>query len=330
MRIDRRNDLSLRLLEVFGALMIRGTTVAAAEDLGISQPSVSNAIRQLEAQVGFLLFERERQRMVPTDAAMTLFREVAPLFDQLRRVEARVRDVRSGSVGKLRIMATPPLGRTVVPRAFSTLMAARPGLRVQYDVRRMQNVIEEVAPGAAEIGLCLGLETYPGVSVETLRVDRMVAVMRRDHALGAHAVIGPDDLIDCALIGLDRNSHLGLAMQTAFEKVGAPYLPQAEVRYCHTAAVLAEACNGVAVVDSYTASFLPNTRLIHRPFVPPIAIPACLITREGRDPSRVAAEFRAAILVALSERRRGPADRSARVMPEPSPPPPIPFVAARL
>ncbi|WP_299820397.1 LysR family transcriptional regulator [uncultured Jannaschia sp.] len=300
MKIARRNDLSLRLLEVFGTLMIHETTVAAAAELGISQPSVSNAIRQLEAQVGFALFGRERQRMIPTEAAMSLFREVAPLFDQLRSVEARVRDLRSGAVGKLRIMATPPLGHTIVPRAFSTLMRARPGLQVQYDVRRMQYVIEEIAFGSAEVGLCLGLESYPGVSVEVLCIDRMVAVMRRDHPLCAHAVVGPRDLDAHALIGLDRDSHLGLAVQTAFERAGAPYLPQAEVRYCHTAAVLADACNGVAVVDSYTASFLPNTQLTHRPFGPPISIPACLITREGHKLSRVAEDFRAAILDTLA------------------------------
>ena len=60
MKIARRNDLSLRLLEIFGTLMLRQTTVAAAEELGISQPSVSTAIKQLEEQLGFELFEREK------------------------------------------------------------------------------------------------------------------------------------------------------------------------------------------------------------------------------------------------------------------------------
>ena len=299
MRIDRRNDLSLRLLETFGALMIHGTTVSAAEALGISQPSVSNGIRQLEEQLGFALFARERQRMVPTEAALNLFREVGPLFEQLRSVEARMRDLRSGAVGQLRIIATPPLGHTVLPRALSRLMAARPGVRVQYDVRRLANVIEEVAFGQAELGVCLGLESYPGVAVEVMRRDRMVAVMRRGNPLAALSVIGPKDLQTGALIGLDRDSHLGLAVQKAFETAGASYVPQAEVRYCHTAAVLAGACDGVAVVDRYTASFLPNTDLTHRPFAPAITIPAVLILKEGRALSRVAEDFRVAILEAL-------------------------------
>ncbi|WP_306930046.1 helix-turn-helix domain-containing protein [Agrobacterium larrymoorei] len=47
-----KSDLSLRLLEIFDAIMRCGTTVEAAEQLGISQPAVSNGIRQLETQTG--------------------------------------------------------------------------------------------------------------------------------------------------------------------------------------------------------------------------------------------------------------------------------------
>lgn len=56
--IEQKPDISLRLLEIFGAMMRCETTVEAAEQLGISQPAVSNGIRQLENQLGVTLFER--------------------------------------------------------------------------------------------------------------------------------------------------------------------------------------------------------------------------------------------------------------------------------
>lgn len=60
-----RPELSVRSLEIFGALMVHQTMVATAAKLGISQPSVSAAIKQLEEQLGFSLFEREKKRMRP-------------------------------------------------------------------------------------------------------------------------------------------------------------------------------------------------------------------------------------------------------------------------
>lgn len=300
MKIARRNDLSLRLLEIFGSLMLRQTTVAAAEELGISQPSVSTAIKQLERQLGFALFQREKSRMIPTEDARVLFQEVEPLFEQLRSVETRVRDLRGGAVGKLRIMATPPLGHSVVPRALSAFLADRPGVTVQYDVRRMENVIDAVAVGAAEIGLCLGLDSHPGVAVEEMRPDRMLALMPMAHPLAACDVVTPPDLAKHRLIGLDRASRLGLLIQNAFDKTRTPYSPQVEVRYCHTAAVLAQACRGVAVVDRYTASFLPDIELTSRPFEPAIPVSACLIRRPDRVLSRIAQDFQQVFLQALS------------------------------
>lgn len=299
MKIARRNDLSLRLLEVFGTLMLCRTTTAAAEELGISQPSVSIAIKQLEGQLGFALFERAKKRLVPTDDARMLFAEVEPMFEQLRSVEARVRDLRGGATGKLRIMATPPLGHSVVPSALSAFLADRPAVTIQYDVRRMENVIDAVAIGAVDIGLCLGLDSHPGVTVHMLRKDRMVALMRPDHPLAALPVIRPADILPHRFIGLDRASSLGLSVQTAFSETRTPYRPQVEVRYCHTAAVLAHACQGVAVVDRYTAGFPPNIDLASRPFDPPIGVPACMLLRPGRPVSQLAVAFQAALREAL-------------------------------
>ncbi|MFT6224401.1 MAG: DNA-binding transcriptional LysR family regulator [Paracoccaceae bacterium] len=300
MKITRRNDLSLRLLEVFGTLMLSQTTVATAEELGISQPSVSLAIKQLEKQLGFELFERERKRMLPTNEARSLFQEIQPLFEQLRSVESRVRDLRGGTVGKLRIMATPPLGHSVVPGALSKFLEGRDGVTVQYDVRRMENVIDAVAIGAADIGLCLGLDTHPSVSVKVVSRDRMVAVMRPDHALAQLAVLRPGDFVARGFIGLDPASKLGSLVQNAFDAAQVPYTPQVEARYCHTAAVLAHSCNKIAIVDRYTAEFLPNMALTYRPFDPAISIGACVVSRPNRPLPRLAAEFEAVFIKALN------------------------------
>ena len=291
MKIKRRNDLSLRLLEIFGTLMVHQTTVATAAELGISQPSVSTAIKQLEDQLQVALFERHKKRMLPTSEARSLFEEVEPLFEQLRSVESRVRDLRGASTGKLRIMATPPLGHSVAPVALHAFLASRPRVTVQYDVRRMENVIDAVAIGAVDLGLVLGLDAHPGVVIRTLRTDRMVALIKPGHPLADLSVIAPSDAATHGFIGLDRASRLGLLLQTAFESARVPYTPQVEVRYCHTAAVLAQSGNRVAVVDPYTASFLPNMGLVKRAFDPMIPVGACLLTRPGRPISRLASAF---------------------------------------
>ncbi|MSU89129.1 LysR family transcriptional regulator [Rhodobacteraceae bacterium 2CG4] len=295
MRIDRRNDLSLRLLEIFGTMMLRQTTVDAAADLGISQPAVSLAIKQLEGQLGFQLFERRSRRLQPTEEARSLFAEIEPIFLQLRAVEGHVRDLRKGTAGKLRVIATPPLGHSVIPVVLRNFLAERPGVSVQYDVRRLEHVIEEVETGASELGVVLGLNSHPAVDVRVLRSDHMVALVHRDHALAGKRVLSPQDCAAHGHIGLDSASRLGLATQMSFEKAGVPYQPRVEVRYCHTAAVLANSGLGVAVVDSYTAGFLSHLELSVHAFAPEISVGACLLTRRDATLSRLAQGFVAEI-----------------------------------
>lgn len=291
----------LRAWEVFGTLLRCGTTVAAAEALGISQSAVSLSITDLEARLGFSLFVRDHRRLEPTEAARVLAEEVAPLFDRLALVEMRAADIRDGAAGRLRIMSTPPLGHSIVPRALRAFLAGRPQVKVHYEVARLERVIEAVAGGLTDVGLALGAPdaaAWP-VDVRVLRVDPLIVLVPGDHALAGHAVIGPADMAAHRYVGLEATSPLGAAMRAAFRACGVPYAPQVEVRYCHTAAVMAEAGNGLAVVDRYTARFLPGLSLRATAFAPATDIAACLLSRPGQAPSDLAQAFAVDLALAM-------------------------------
>lgn len=284
-RIKRKNDLSLRLLEIFGAMMVNQTTTDTAAELGISQPAVSAAIKQLEGQLGFPLFDRHKRRLVPTDEARSLFREVEPIFAHLRSVENHVRGLQSASEGTLRMMATPPLGHTLVPGLLRQFLEHRPGVTVKYDVRRMEHVIEAVEIGSADVGLVIGLDDHPAVAVEILRQLPMVALLPQGHALAGQDEITPADCLAHGFIGIEPGSRLGTMLRAAFDDAGVAYLPRVEARYCHTCAVLSNAGIGIAIVDHYTAEFLRDSRVVRRPFAPSMLVNANLLTRKSVKPS---------------------------------------------
>lgn len=313
MRVTRKNDLSLRLLEVFGAVMLHRTTVDAAEDLGVSQPAVSLSIKQLEKQLGFTLFERRSQRLQPTEEARSLFGRVEPILLQLRSVETHVQDLRNGTAGNLRIMATPPLGHSVIPKVLRSYLADRPGVTVEYDVRRMEHVIEEVEVGSADLGLVLGLESHQAVDVRVLRSERMVALVPEDHPLAHADIITPSDCVSHGHIGLDQVSRLGVLLRYAFQAHGVPYQPRVVVRYCHTSAVLGSVGMGVSIVDHFTAMSMADHGLVIRPFLPEIRVGACLLTRPNTPLSRLASGMVDALDAALvGDSGAADARRSAR------------------
>lgn len=72
--------MRIRDIEVFRSVMTSGSTSKAAGLLGISQPAVSQSIRRLETMADFKLFERVRSRLVPTQEAVALMRDVDRYF----------------------------------------------------------------------------------------------------------------------------------------------------------------------------------------------------------------------------------------------------------
>lgn len=289
MKIERRNDLSLRLLEIFGAVMERRTTIGAAEHLGISQPAVSNAIKALEKQVGFQLFQRVSRSIVPTDDAHLLLAEIEPAFAALRNVETEIRDLRNLRSGRLKLAATPPMGHTLVPIALRKFLVDRPKLTVQLSVRRLETVLQAVETGSADIGLILGRPGRDELSATELSIEPMVCVMPRDHPLTALETITPADLVDHDLIGLE--TKLGAAVENAFAQSGTRYAPRIVVRYCHSACILADAGTGVSVVDSFTARFSQGLNMAIRPFEPVCEAVAVALTRRGSPLSKLHSAF---------------------------------------
>ncbi|MGO4407111.1 LysR family transcriptional regulator [Bosea sp. RAF48] len=283
--------MNLRQIELLRAVVRCETTVRAAQELGLSQPAVSNAIKHLESQVGFPLFERVNNRLFPTAEARSLYKDSEPIFALHAAFEARVQDIKENRAGHIRIIATPPLGYGVLPAALRNYLAKRPKVRVSFDVRRFEHVLESVENGTAELGFVMGLDDDRGLDAETFFTGSMVCVMRPDHPLASKPTITPDDLREVPYIALEQGTRMGTIVRRAFAQADVPFRFSVEVRYCNTACVLAENGVGVAVVDPLSPVFSGHYDLAIRPFSPASEVMASVVRSRKRPISRAADAF---------------------------------------
>jgi DNA-binding transcriptional LysR family regulator len=283
--------MNLRQLEILRAIVRFGTTVAAGQALGLSQPAISNAIKTMEEQVGFALFQRLNNRIYPTEETKILLAEAEPIFDIHKRLEVRIQDLRHNRSGHLRIAATPPLGYGAVAKAMQSMLSKKPRVQTSFDVRQYEAVLESVVAHRSEIGFLMGFAEQAGIKSEILYRGAMVCVMRADHPLAALSVIDPGSVRKHRFIGLEDGTQLGNALRLAFNQCDESLNAAVEVRYGLTACVLAEAGVGVAVVDPLTASSAGQFSLVSRPFHPSIPVSASVVWAESRALTRVATLF---------------------------------------
>ncbi len=282
--------MTLRQLELLRALIRHQTTVAAAKELGLTQPAVSNALRTMEQQLGFALFHRLNNRLFPTDEAHVLHEDGEAIFALHARLQSRVQEMQRGTGGRLSIVATPPLAYSVVPTALRRFLKARPGTRVFLDVRRYEGVTEAVLTRMADIGFALGYSNQPGLGQRVIHTGEMVCALPPGHPLAGAGSLSPRDLGGIPMVGLERGTRLGEAVRVSFAHEQVEYVPTVEVRYCNTACVLAAAGVGIAVVDPFSPSQGVGSLELRR-FTPSTPVTAHAIWSEAQPLSRIGEVF---------------------------------------
>lgn len=283
--------MNLRQLEIFSAVMRCGTTIAAAEQLSMSQSAVSNAIKHVEAQLGFKLFERVSNRLVPTEEAKLLLEEAEPLFLHQQAVNQRAADMKAGRVGRIRIVATAELSESILPGVMKRFLINHPAVYLSLDTRPLNSVLDAVESGLADLGF--GMETHErhGLSFKPLSELTTVCVCQPKSALAELPFITPSDLQDQNFIAPHTNNSIGVLIAEAFSKASARYAPTVEVRFLNVAARLVQEGWGVTLLDELTASSGRYSDLVIKPFKPRVRLSISAIQPKGRLPSRLAKDF---------------------------------------
>lgn len=283
--------MKLRQLEAFYAVVRNGTTSAAAHELGVSQPNVSNLVRHMEDQIGIKLFVRRGGRLVPTAEAERIYQDLESIFSLLKGVEQRISDMRNSSAGSLRIVATPSMASSIVGRALERFLNRWPNVRVTLDIRRMETLIDKITTRQAEIGIALSFDEHPSIHTEAIHQGEFVAVMTRDHPIAQNEIITPQNLRGHRIISMERDTPLGLKIARAFRASKEDYEWSVETRYGYTACCMAGMGIGVALVDEYIARATEFTHLEKRPFRPAVPVVAYMVYSRELPLSRIAQNY---------------------------------------
>jgi DNA-binding transcriptional LysR family regulator len=283
--------MNLRQLEIFSAVMRCRTTIAAAEDLSMSQSAVSNAIKHMEDQLGFKLFERVNNRLVPTQEAKILLEEAEPLFMQQQALNQRAADLKAGRIGRIRIAATAELSESILPPAMMQFMTAHPSVYLSLDTRPLSNVLDAVETGLVDVGFGMEVHERHGLALRSLAELTSVCVCQTDSPLTLLPFVTPVDLRDQKLIAPQTSNGIGILIAEAFAKSAVPYAPTVEVRFLNVAARLVQEKWGVALLDQLTASSGRYSDLAIRPFRPLIRLSLSAILPKHRLPSLLVNDF---------------------------------------
>ncbi len=143
-KLQLARHLTLRQLQVFEALARYGSFTRAAEELCLTQPTVSAQVKNLSDACGLPLYEQIGKRIYFTAAGEELYAACREIFDRIARVEMLLADMKGLKQGQLRL-AVVTTAKYFAPRLLGPFCQKYPGIDVALKVTNRERILERLA-----------------------------------------------------------------------------------------------------------------------------------------------------------------------------------------
>jgi LysR family transcriptional regulator, transcriptional activator of the cysJI operon len=198
--------LDAHQLNVFLAAATTLNFTAAARQLHMSQPCVSQHIRELEHVFDLDLFVREGRHVVLTDAGKALMPLAQQLIATSVRIEETMQSLKGDIYGHLVVGCSTTTGKYVLPFLLADFMRRHPRVEATCHVVSRPVALQMLADGDAHLALAGAYEFCSDVEYYKLLSDPLVLITHPDHPWAARAGIDSAELLEARFILREEGS----------------------------------------------------------------------------------------------------------------------------
>ena len=192
-----------------------------AEQNFVSQSAASQAVQQLEAQIGAVLIDRTKRPFVVTAEGRSMYDACRSMLEAWEKAKADVAAEKARVDGTVRVAAIYSVGLHDVSRPMQQFSSLYPEARVQLECLHPHKVVEAVIGGEADIGIMSYPPSDRALTVVPLRVEPMAVVCHPNHRFARRRLLMPVDLNGVPYVAFDRSLPIRKAIDRALRQHGA-------------------------------------------------------------------------------------------------------------
>jgi DNA-binding transcriptional LysR family regulator len=278
---------SQRGLQAFRHTALTGSVTGAAAVLGRTQPAISRLLKELEADIGFALFERAKGRMAPTPEGRLFFEELQRAFAGFERIASVAAEIRQGRRGTLRVAAMPAAA-SFLPRVVRRFTGANPGTAVALRVLPSTDVARLVQTQDCDLGVVEGALSPPALTTERRYAIPCAVVMPAGHPLADRPRLGLRDLAREDFVALSpHGSSIGAQLEALLAREGVECRTRAETHLTHIVSALVLEGVGIGVVDLLATEAHAARGGVARPLAAEVTLEIRLVRPAASPPSAI-------------------------------------------
>lgn len=186
--------MTLQQIQYFITVCKYKNFTKAAEELNISQPGISFAMKELENECGVALFHRQKNNISITDEGITFLREAKKMMKQYRELSKTMQTLSEGR-DYLKIGIVPMGGNAVYPKLLRRFLAKYPEVEVDTIEDSNEALFQMLDAGSIDLAFTV-TRTLPDSShqFQLLKTSRLMLCISRSNPLASHSIVALEDL----------------------------------------------------------------------------------------------------------------------------------------
>lgn len=208
---------TLHQLKVFEAVARHNSFTRAAEELFLTQPTVSMQVKQLTKAVGMPLFDQVGKRLSLTQAGEELLKTCDELFEKLDQFEMTVADLKGLKQGRLRV-AVITTAKYFVPRLLGPFCERYPGIDISLQVTNHEYILNRLSENLDDLYVMSQLPENMEIACHRILENPLVVVARTDHPLAQEKNISLERVAAEPFIMREPGSGTRKAAQNIFDE----------------------------------------------------------------------------------------------------------------
>ena len=206
---------TLHQLQVFEAIARSGSFTRAAEELFLTQPTVSQQMKQLTKAVGLPLFDHVGKRLYLTDAGQEVLKVCRDISERLSQMEMTLADLKGLKQGNLRL-AVITTAKYFVPRLLGPFRHRYPGINISLQVINRQRVLERLSENLDDLYILGQPPSNLDINLRPVLENPLVVIAPHNHPLAHEKNIPLQRLAEEPFIMREPGSGTRMAVERFF------------------------------------------------------------------------------------------------------------------
>lgn len=208
-------------VECFLVVAKLGSMSRAAEEMFLTQPSLTARIAALEKEIGAQLFVRTKQGMRLTEAGREFMPYAERCVGSIESGKQRLNEIQEGTEGHLKLGALPRVSTYTLPTLLEEFARTHPRVRVSIATGHSKDVLDMVITEEVQLGIARAM-THPDVENIPLYEEKLVLAVNPQHRFAERGSVTLSELRDEQLILFDRASGNYELTKSLFRNTGIP------------------------------------------------------------------------------------------------------------